>query len=112
MPTLLHHPEDDDASEASILPGLKANWAGVNDDEEEDVPIAPAGITLFVAACITLQGNQELALDDVNEEEEEEDDIVKEDGNDAFILDNADEHAIKRQQCEEEKRKLIVNSHA
>ena len=65
MPALLHHREDDDdASEASsILPGVMVgNWENVNDDAEDDVPVA-AGIYLLRAAGATLQAN-ELAPDE------------------------------------------------
>ena len=49
MPALLHHREDDDnTSEASsILPGVMANWEGVNNEEEDHVQIAAAGINLL-----------------------------------------------------------------
>jgi hypothetical protein len=53
-----------------------------------------------------------LAADDDNEEDDYENDIVEEDGADVLILENSDEHVIKRQLCEEEKRKLIADGHA
>ena len=112
MPALLHHREDDDdASEASsILPGLMvANLENV-DDADDDVPVA-AGIDLLRAAGATLQAN-ELAPDDNNEEDKYENDIIEEDGDEVLILENADEHVIKCQLREEEKRKLIVDGHA
>ena len=115
MPALLHHrdDDDDDASDASsIMPGLMvpvANWENVN-DAEDDLPVA-AGFDLLRAAGETLQAN-DLAPDDDNEEDEYENDIVEEDGDEVLILENADEHAIKRQLCEAEKKRLIVAGHA
>ena len=53
-----------------------------------------------------------MAPDDDNEEEEYENDIIEEDGDEVLILENADEHAIKRQLCEAEKKRLIVDGHA
>ena len=116
MPALLHHREDDDDDDASdassIMPGLMvpvANWENVN-DAEDDLPVA-AGFDLLRAAGETLQAN-DLAPDDDNEEDEYENDIVEEDGDEVLILENADEHAIKRQLCEAEKKRLIVAGHA
>jgi hypothetical protein len=53
-----------------------------------------------------------LAADDDNDEDDYENDIVEEDGADVLILENSDEHVIKRQLCEEEKKKLIADGHA
>ena len=78
IPALLHHREDDDdASKASsILAGVMANWEGVKDEKEDNVPISGAGINLLRAAGITLHAN-ELAPDDDNKEEDEYKDDIR-----------------------------------
>ena len=87
MPALLHHSIVRMmmlAKQASCLPGIIANWEGVNSDKEEDVPVAAPGLTLLLAAAgaVTLQVDEELAPNDDNGESKYEGDIIEEDGND------------------------------
>jgi hypothetical protein len=83
MPALLD-PGDDDENDNSEH--------GSNEEEGNDNP-PPDDHHHFL-----------LAAGDDNEEDEHQDDIVENgDGNDVLILENNDEHVIKRQLCEEKK---------